>query len=84
MGMVRRNFRRLDKEDFLLIYKTYIRNCIEYCVQAWSLHLKNDIECLEKVQRSATKMVHGLRHLPYEQRLLHLGITTLQDESEVI
>ena len=84
MGMVRRNFRRLDKEDFLLIYKTYIRNHIEYYVQAWSLHLKKDIECLEKVQRSATKMVHGLRHLPYEQRLLHLGLTTLQDESEVI
>jgi len=36
MGMVRRNFRRLDEEDFLLIYKTYIRNRIRYCVQAWS------------------------------------------------
>jgi len=33
MGMVRRNFRRLDKEDFLLIYKTYIRPRMEYCVQ---------------------------------------------------
>jgi len=62
MGMMRRNFRRLDKEDFLLIYKTYIRPHMEYCVQAWSPYLKKDIECLEKVQRSsATKMVHGLR-----------------------
>jgi len=32
MGMVRRNFRRLDKEDFLLIYKMYIRPHMEYCV----------------------------------------------------
>jgi len=32
MGMVRRNFRRLDKEDFLLIYKTYIRPHMQYCV----------------------------------------------------
>ena len=54
MGIVRRNFRRLDKEDFLLIYKTYIRPHMEYCVQAWSPYLKKDIECLEKVQRSAT------------------------------
>ena len=50
--MVRRNCRRLNKEDFLLIYKTYIRPHMEYCVQAWSPYLKKDIECLEKVQRS--------------------------------
>jgi len=40
MGIVRRNFRRLDKEDFLLIYKTYIRPHIEYCVQAWSPYIE--------------------------------------------
>jgi len=79
MGMVRRNFRRLDKEDFLLIYKTYIWPRMEYCVQAWSPYLKKDIECLEKVQRSATKMVHGLCHLSYEQRLQHLELTTLKE-----
>jgi len=37
------------------------------------------LECLEKVQRSATKMVHGLRHLSYEQRLRHLELTTLRE-----
>ena len=47
--------------------------------QAWSPYLKKDIECLEKVQRSATKMVHGLRHLSYEQRLRHLELTTLRE-----
>ena len=41
--------------------------------------LKEDIECWEKVQRSATKMVHGLRHLSYEQRLRHLELTTLKE-----
>lgn len=79
MGMVKRNFRRLDTQDFLLIYKTYIGPRMEYCVQAWSPHLKKDIECLEKVQRAATKMVQGLRHLPYEDRLVHLGLTTLEE-----
>ena len=57
IGMVKRNFRRLDKEDFLLLYKTYIRPRMEYCVQAWSPYLKKDIETLERVQRAATKMV---------------------------
>ena len=79
MGMVRRNFRRLDKEDFLLINKTYTRPRMEYCVQAWSPYLKKDIECLEKVQRSATKMVRELCYLSYEQRLWHLELTTLKE-----
>ena len=76
--MVTRNFRRLDKEDFLLIDKTYIRPRMEYCVQAWSSYIKKDIECLEKVQRSATTMVHGLCYLSNEQRLRHLELTTLK------
>jgi len=32
LAMVKRNFKRLDEEDFLLIYKTYIRPHMEYCV----------------------------------------------------
>jgi len=32
IGMVRRNFKRLDKNDFLVIYKTYIRPHLEYCM----------------------------------------------------
>ena len=52
---------------------------MKYCVQVQSPYLKKDIECLEKVQRSATKMVHGLRNLSYEQRLRHLELTTLKE-----
>jgi len=78
LAMVRRNFKRLDPQDFLLIYKTYIRPHMEYCVQAWSPHLAKDIKILENVQRTATKMVPILRKLPYESRLHRLGLTTLE------
>jgi len=47
IGMVRRNFKKLDNNDFLLIYKTDIRPHLEYCVQARSPHLSKDIQCLE-------------------------------------
>ena len=57
IGLVRRHFRRMDKSDFLLIYKTYIRPHLEYCVQSWPPHLVKDVECLERVQSTATELV---------------------------
>ena len=75
---VRRNFRRLDCQDLLLIYKTYIRPHLEYCIQSWSPYLRKDIQCLEGVQRAITKLVPALRKLDYGQRLQKLGLTTLE------
>jgi len=78
LGMVRRNFKRLDCEDFLLIYKTYIRPHLEYAIQAWSPFLQKDIQCLESVQRAATRLISGFKKLSYEERLRAAGLTTLE------
>ena len=42
--LVRWNFKDLDKKDFLMLYKTYIRPHLEYCVQAWSPYLERDTD----------------------------------------
>ena len=60
------------------LYKSHVRPHLEYAVQAWSPHLVEDREVLEKVQRRAVRMVSGLKAKTYEQRLLELDLPTLE------
>jgi len=77
LGVIRRHFKRHDPQDFLIIYKSYIRPHLEYCIQAWSPYLQKDIYCLESVQHAATRLVRGFKKVLYEDRLRIMGLTTL-------
>ena len=60
------------------LYKMLVRAHLEDCIQFWSLHLKKDIVEVEKVQKRVIKMMTGLGHLPYEEKLQSLGLFSLQ------
>ena len=45
----------------------------------WSPYLRKDVDCLEKVQRRANKLVRGLKDKSYEERQRLLGITSLEE-----
>ena len=48
LGMIRRNITYKEKSLIIPLYKAIVRPHLEYCIQAWSLYPRKDIDMLEK------------------------------------
>ena len=51
---------------------------MEHCVQFWGPHYKRDMTILGRVQPRAMKMIKGLEHVSYKERLRELGLFSLE------
>ncbi|XP_063615673.1 uncharacterized protein LOC134788783 [Penaeus indicus] len=60
------------------LYKAFVRPHLEYCVQAWAPHLKQDKAILEAPQRRFTRWFSSLRSLSYQSRLEELGLFSME------
>jgi len=60
------------------IYSELTKLPLENCIQVWGPQHKKDVEVLERVQRMATKMLRGLEHLSYGDRLREPHLFSLE------
>ena len=79
IGQVRRSFTCKEPKLMVQIFQTYILPHIRYCYSVWSPYLKKDIDLIKSIQRRFTKMIEGLHHLSYEERLKVLGLPMIKD-----
>ena len=78
IGVLWKTFCSISIDTFPSLYNTLIRPHLEYGNVIWGPFYVLDQNRIENVQRAATRLVSSIKHLPYEQRLEKLALSSLR------
>ena len=78
LAIVHKSFEYMGNGTFANLYKSLVRPVLEYANIVWGPHYILDQRSIEKVQRRATKLIHGLHNMDYSDRLATLNLPSLK------
>ena len=78
LGCIKSSIASRSREAILPFCSAPMRPHLECRLQPWGPLHKKDTEVLEQVQKRATKLIKGLEHLSYEDRLKELGLSRVE------
>ena len=76
---IRRGEASREGEVVLPLCSALVRIHLKYCTQIWGPQYRKDVELLRRIQRRVTKMIRGLEHLSYEEKLMEVVLFSMEN-----
>jgi len=77
-NLIHKCFLSRDAQTLMRAFIVCVRPLLEYGSCVWYPQFKSDIDRIESVQRRFTKRLRFLNNMSYSQRLVTLGLETLE------
>ena len=78
LGCIKKKMASRSREVTLSLYFALVRSPLERCVHFWAPLFKKDRELLERFQWRMAKVIEGLVHLLYDERLRDLELFNVE------
>jgi len=82
LGLISRTIKYKNPAVLTTLYKSLVRQDLEYCSTTWNPHYNEDKFLLKKYRTALHGFPH-LRPLPYETSLRQLGLWSLEERRDM-